>query len=335
MLAVLFRSQDTLPALLRSLPNATKRPLELVLVDNCPDSPTPLGDTEGIQHVVREESERNVGFAAAVNRAATLARAPWLVLVNPDAELGARSIDTLLDAASGAPAAGVLAPMLRDANGVPTLSCYPFPTLGTIAWRHFGLSRWLPGFSGGRLRTATLGADDGKPIAVDWAQGACWLIRRDVWDELGGFDERFLLYCEEVDFCLRARRAGWQTYFVAAASAKHLEAASSRQVIRLKLASHYFSKITYFAAHHSAFSLLALRALFALDLTARVVLRLAGLPVGRPPDARDRLQCYVLVLRSILTRSVVGIRNTWATLATEAGAHRPPATPSPPRPMTA
>jgi len=74
------------------------------------------------------------------------------------------------------------------------------------------------------------------------------LIRRDLLDQLGGFDEDFFLYAEEVDFAFRAAQAGWRSYLVPTARVRHAEGSSTGQVVPLKLASHYFCKAVYFAS---------------------------------------------------------------------------------------
>ena len=96
-----------------------------------------------------------------------------------------------------------------------------------VAWRHLQLRHVLPDLVTGRHRRPTLDPARADPVRVDWAQGACWLIRRAMLDEVGLLDERFFLYAEEVDFAYRAALRGWRTYLVPTATVRHAEGSST------------------------------------------------------------------------------------------------------------
>ncbi len=305
---VAFRSGVTLPGCLAALRRATPAATELIVVDNGAESATTdlvracWPDATVIHNPV------NVGFAAAVNRGVSVARGRHVLLLNPDAEPERDALKILTEVLVARRDAGIVAPRLLDSEGQTVLSCYPFLTLATVAWRHFQIYRVLPNVVLGRYRPRALQAS--APFRVDWAQGACLLIRREVFEQIGPLDERFFLYCEEVDLCRRALRAGWRTCYVPAARVRHAEGGSSRQVVPLKLASHYFSKLLYFDKHAGPGQTNVLRLLLLVDLALRIVYRLF-----RPaPDARERIVSYRAIARALLADRPARIVTRWRAL---------------------
>ncbi len=164
----------------------------------------------------------NIGFAAACNLGASLGDACWLLLLNPDASITPDDVDRLVRVMADDPSVGAVAPLLQNPDGSIQHSQGAAPS----AWHALSVAlllhrRWpkLDGFihnqSAYRAR---------RP--VDWALGACILIRRDVFEELGGLDDRYFLYGEDVDFCIRVRKAGYSVLFEPAARASHVGGAS-------------------------------------------------------------------------------------------------------------
>ncbi|MCC6180057.1 MAG: glycosyltransferase family 2 protein [Chloroflexi bacterium] len=315
VVVVTFRSGTTLLATLGALRLASRRPTELIVVDN--------GDDPDSRAIVRRAwptariivNVTNRGFAAAVNQGIASSRGRLVLLLNPDAEVEPSALDALVGCLEREPRAGVAAARLLDADGQPVLSAYPFLSLATVAWRHFQVYRLLPNVVLGAYRRRTLAPNAVKPVPVDWAQGACLLIQRAVFEAVGGFDERFIFYCEEVDFARRAALAGWQTYYVPTACARHLEGSSSRQVVPFKLASHYISKLLYFEKHAGPNRVLVLRGLLSLDLALRYLYRL----VRRPPDASVRQASYVRIIRALLTERPRRVYEEWRAMAVAIG----------------
>lgn len=312
---VTFRSGATLrgalDALIRSAPLGT----ELAVVENGGDD-----DVEDLVHAVWPTatvivSQTNVGFAVGVNAGVGVTSGEAILLLNPDAEVEPGTIKTLLKALDQLPDAGIVAPRMLDEHGRPVLSCYPFLSPLAVAWRHLQLIRLFPNAVLGRYRRATLAPAQTEPVPVDWAQGACLLIRRDLLDEVGRLDPEFFLYAEEVDLAKRVTRAGWKTYLIPTARVRHAEGSSSGQVVPLKLASHYLSKAVYFQKHHSVAAQDAVRAILLLDLGLRMVYRAIGVLRGQPADARQRLMAYVQTARLLLRTPPDQLAMAWRALA--------------------
>lgn len=261
----------------------------------------------------------NRGFGAAVNQALALAQGRAVLIINPDTLLPIGLVSQLLDHLDRHPAVGIAAPRLADAAGQPVLSAYPFLTPATVAWRHFQVNRLWPGQVGGRYRSATLAPPTATAINVDWVQGACLLLRRSMLDEIGGFDERFFLYAEEVDLMRRAHLANWQTHLLTWLVVRHREGSSSEQVVPLKLASHYFSTQLYFEKHHPGRQAGLVRLILLFDLALRCLYRLIGVARGRPPDALIRLRTYLLIARTLATGDATAIERRWRAVVASTG----------------
>lgn len=238
-------------------------PLEIVVVDNASsdeglrEARSMFADSEGLRFL---HSERNLGFAGAINEAARSTEADGLLVLNPDVLISGRAIVELTRAMARYPGLGAAAPILRSPDGAPQLgfTVRRFPTLGSTLAELFLLHKlwprnpWTAMYLGSDdliLRAYLTGtelptgpnADRNEPYLVEQPAGACLLIRREAYDAVNGFDERFYpAWFEDVDFCRRLCAAGYQAAVVAQASAVHEGGYSARA-----LGSSAFAKIWY------------------------------------------------------------------------------------------
>lgn len=170
-------------------------------------------------HVI--ENADNAGFAKANNQAFAYSQAPLLFLLNPDAEVTAGAIDTLIACLNADARIGACGPRLLNTDGSLQHSVWRNPpTAGEIIVTGVGLWRLIPHRLRGRL---LLGGhwDHATRRAVPMLFGAAILARRQMIDEVGGLDERFHMYGEDYEWCLRITRAGWQLIFEPAAAVTH------------------------------------------------------------------------------------------------------------------
>ncbi len=194
----------------------------IIVVDNASPGSAEAAAAASVYGVTIERLPRNRGFAGGVNagvRAACRQRSDgspvaaaavgpeWLLLLNPDVTVPPGFLDQLqamLEVWSRRrPRAGIIGLGLRNRDGSPQPSCGRDPTLwGTV----LGLLR-------PRDRRKCLPLPMGREQAVDWASGGCLLVRRECFEQLHGLDEAFFLYYEDVDFCRRARLAGWEVWY--------------------------------------------------------------------------------------------------------------------------
>lgn len=193
--------------------------------------------------------DRNLGFAAGTNAGLRATSGRFVLWLNPDCELTNGGIHELLEAFEREPTLGVIGPKVTGPGGDLQPSCRSFPSYQTAFFsRQSVLTRLFPAnpFSERYLRA---GEDSERRRDGDWVSGACLLHRREVADGIGGIDERFFMYCEDVDFCLRARAAGWRVAYHPGLEVKHYLAGSTRKLPLRMIREHHRSMWSYYAKH--------------------------------------------------------------------------------------
>ncbi|HEV8559971.1 MAG TPA: sugar transferase [Actinophytocola sp.] len=272
---------------------------EVVVVDNAStdESASDLA-AEGLPLRVISNAT-NLGFAGACNQGAAGCRSDQLLFLNPDTRLhrGAlRAVGRFLETVA-AQRVGICGARIVDEQGRPTVSCSRFPTLRILVGKMTNLDRVLPHiFPPHHLRSEeTLTSQP-----VDQVIGAFYLVRRSLFVELGGFDEGYFLYYEEVDLALRARQRGWLSYLVSEAQVQHVGNVSTNRVRAARL-GHSLSSRTRFARQHWPRWQAAL--LVALTLSVELAARLARAAVHRSPtELRDTVAGYRAYLRWLAPR---------------------------------
>ncbi len=209
-------------------------------------------------------NSENAGFARGNNLALAQAQGRYLFLLNPDTELCPGALVALVDYMDAHPDVGVTGPRLFYGDGSPQSSRRRFPTLATAFFESTKLQQWFP-----RNRVLThyymLDTSDGAEQEVDWLNGSALFVRREVYEQLGGFDESFFMYSEELDWCYRIKRAGWRIVYLPAAQVTHYEGQSSEQVVAQRDIHFHSSKIRFFRKYHGAWPAALLR-LFLLSM---------------------------------------------------------------------
>lgn len=243
--------------------------------------------------LVRNETNR--GFGAACNQGAAGSRADYLLFLNPDTRLLpdtlARSL-AFLESPDQA-ITGICGIRLLDDGGHASTSAARFPSPRILFGEATGLGRLLPGVFPRHLLTARDCADTRD---VDQVIGAYFVMRRPLFESLGGFDERFFVYFEEVDLSLRARLAGFRSMFFAGATAHHTGGLSSDQVKSARLFYTLRGRLLYAWKHFSPFSRALVMAItFGVEWPARALrARLQGGTAPRETaEAFRRLRAFV------------------------------------------
>lgn len=244
---------------LASLSLATDRPVRVLMADNGSTDGAPQEALQRYPDVQLFETGANLGYGGAVNRAVTqLAKESanagdgdleeFLIVANPDVQWGPGSIDALLSAAARWPHAATLGPLIREPDGSVYPSARHLPSLirgGMHAvvgplWR---TNPWTTAYRQERLEPSE------RPVG--WLSGACLLVRRAAFDAVGGFDERYFMYMEDVDLGDRFGRAGWLNVYVPSAEVLHNKGHSTGRDPASNLAAHHRSTYTYLADRHT------------------------------------------------------------------------------------
>jgi GT2 family glycosyltransferase len=230
---------EPVPELERCLDALRPQVGELVVVANLPGT-----KVSGVRVL---ENERPVGFAANANRGIAETSTPFVVVCNPDTKAASDAIGILRDFANARPRAGIVGPELRHADGSLNPSRRRFPTVGGTLVRRTPLRRVL-----GRTQRAHYGLDEhpAEPVEADWLLGAFLFLRRRMLDELGGFDEGFRLYGEDIDLAYRAAKAGWQRWYVPEAKVVHVHAAvTDRRLFTRRTLWHWRGILRFVRKH--------------------------------------------------------------------------------------
>jgi N-acetylglucosaminyl-diphospho-decaprenol L-rhamnosyltransferase len=222
---------------------------EVLVVDNAStDGSVDMLDTE-FTWATLIRSPRNGGFAHGNNLALRRARGDAILVLNPDTLMPQQGIAHLMQQLTGHPEAGVVGPKLLRPDGTMHLACRrSFPTPSVAFYRLTGLSRLFassPRF--GRYNLTFVDPD--LAIEVDSVCGACLLIRRSVVERVGLLDERFFMYGEDLDWCLRTQQAGWTVRYEPGIVVQHQHGAASRQRA-LRTTYHFFRAMDLFYRKH-------------------------------------------------------------------------------------
>lgn len=242
------------------------------------------GSADGTPEMVRREFptlrlmalEENVGFAAGNNRALRAAleefppdRLQYLWLLNPDTEVLPGATAALVGALERNPRAGIAGPKLLYPDGSFQHSAFRFPGLVQLTFDLFPLPARLyeTPLNGRYPRRLYKGKE---PFPVDHPLGAAMMVRRDAVDRVGLMDEGYRLYCEEIDWCWRMRRAGWGALCVPTAQVIHHAGGSTGQVPIPSFVNLWTSRARLYARHHPRPVFLLARLLVRVGMQRRM-----------------------------------------------------------------
>lgn len=239
---VSFNSADYLPDCLRSL--RSEGVDEVVVVDNA--------STDGSAGVVSAcdpaatvvEAGGNLGFGSAANLGVARTFADHVLILNPDAVVEPGTMKALSDALDRDQGLAVVGPRMENLDGSLYPSVRRFPNL-TVAFGHAFLGLVWPANPYTRRYRMLDWDHDSLSADVDWVSGACMLVRRSAFDVIGGFDEAYFMYVEDVDLCWRLGNAGWRIGYEPGGRVVHAVGGSSRSVPYRMIAQHHRSLLRF------------------------------------------------------------------------------------------
>lgn len=281
VLLVSYRTRELTLACLESLKAATRTPYETIVVDNDSRDGTVESLRESMPEVRVVPSNRNLGFGAAVNLAASRAAGDYLLLLNTDTSVHPGAVDHLLDFARSRPSNGLYGGVTLSPDGsVDPHSVWGAPTpWSTICWG-LGLTIVFPCST--VFDPESLGGwnrDSVRDVPV--ITGALLLVAKEAWVDLDGFDEAFFMYSEDVDLCLRARKRGWRPVMTPDARITHLRGASSTRPDKLVMVMK--GRVTLLRKHWPLPLQLLGVALLDVGVALRALGEVAGASGRRPP----------------------------------------------------
>jgi GT2 family glycosyltransferase len=222
-------------------------PHEIAVVDNASSDGTADYVAERWPTIVLVRNAANVGFARATNQGIRATTAPLALLLNSDTVVPAGALDTLRSALIADASSAIAGPRLVDDHGTAELSFGRM--IGPLNELRQKASGRLVAHGPAWVRRRVL-ARTSRPQHVDWVSGACLMVRRDVAEAVGLLDERYAMYCEDVDFCASVRRWGWTVLYTPAAEVIHLRGRSAAVMPTATSLAYRRSQVAFYEKHH-------------------------------------------------------------------------------------
>lgn len=242
-----YKTQDLTIACLKSVISKFKKEmesdkLEIIVADNGSKDASVAEiskSTAGVKNINILENKENLGFAKGMNKASQNAKGKYLLFLNSDTEILNKGLTGMIEFLDSNKKVGILGGKFTNKDGSPQPSCGEFYTL-------FNLFLMLIG--GERL--GLLRESPSVIKKIDWVSGGFMMVRRDVFKKLGGFDEHFFMYMEDMDICYRAGIKGWATYFYPGAYILHSGHGSSSRTFAI---INIYKGISYFYKKHKSY----------------------------------------------------------------------------------
>ncbi len=296
VIIVSWNVRELLRACLRSLPLNDPQ-TEIIVVDSASCDGTAAMVRDEFPTVALIASETNLGYSRGNNLGLQAARGRYLLVLNPDTEIVGDALRAMCTYMDEHPDVGALGPHMAYADGAPQPTRRRFPTPLTA----FFESTWLQSLAPRSLLAHFYAGDlpANETVEVDWVVGAALLLRRAAYEQVGGFDENFFMYSEELDLCRRLKAAGWRIAHLPSARIIHHEARSSAQVPAATHIRFNASKVRYFRKYHGALFAETLRLFLLANFAVQLAIEwLKGLLGHKRELRRARIEIYREVLRS-------------------------------------
>lgn len=223
-----------------------------IVIDNSSSDGTPDLVEAEFPHVTLVRNPENLGFGRGCNIGFAQTQARYVLVLNPDVVTSPQAIDALVVFAECIPSLGILAPLLVNTDGSRQFSCRTVQTGLTVLFRRTPLGK-MPLATSFLRRHLMENIPLDRPSEVDWVLGAYMLVRREALQSVGGFDERFFLYCEDVDWCLRMWKHNWKVIFnpLVASFHQHQQASRGLNLAKRTTLLHLHSFVRFFAKYPS------------------------------------------------------------------------------------
>lgn len=287
VVVVNWNTRDELRDCLKSALAADSGSAEIVVVDNA--------STDGSVEMLHGEfpdvrlirNAENLGFAAASNQGIKASSGRYVILLNPDCVVHPGAFTELVRFGDAHPEVGIFGIRILNSNGTVFESCRRFPTLAAGIFRNAILARLFP--NNPYIKEYLMADWDHSEVAeVDWVSGAALVARRETLDKIGLLDERFFMYCEDVDIAYRAKQAGWKVMYFPGATVVHLRARSSDQNPVPMIIAFHRSMHAFFKKHYAAQSSILTRVVVPLGLILRTLLLVTHNKLARTFGRRYR-----------------------------------------------
>jgi N-acetylglucosaminyl-diphospho-decaprenol L-rhamnosyltransferase len=295
---VSWNVRDILRDCLQSIQNTVHNiTYEIIVVDSASsDQSAEMVKTE-FPHVTLLAQSENVGFTKGNNIGLAIATGRHLFLLNPDTIVLDDAIEQMVRYLDHNPSVGIVGAHTLNADRTHQSTRRRFPTFTTALFE----STWLQPYAPQAILKQFYAQDipDDAIAPVDWVQGSALMANRQVYDQIGGLDTGFVMFSEEIDWCKRAKDAGWEVVYHGHAKIIHLGGQSTAQAPAQKHIYFQESKLRYFNKHHGMLKAQLLRAFLMLNYLWEIFLHGIKALIGHKRDLRlQYIRTYWQVLRS-------------------------------------
>ena len=225
---------------------------EVIVVDNSEDDPGMQALKASFSKVRYIFNHCNVGFSKANNQAAKIAQGDDLIFINPDTILTDQAINSMQSYFCSNSEAGALGPKVLNPNGSIQYSCRRYPTLWTGLFNRYSILSQLFPQNPFTSEYLMLDIDHNGILPVDWLSGCCLMVRKKVFEEIGGFDENYFLFNEDVDLCRTINETGRTVIYFPKAIANHKVSTSNDMKSAKVILKRHLGMMHYFKKHHRA-----------------------------------------------------------------------------------
>lgn len=272
---------------------------QVIVVDSASQDETVAIIQERFPWVHLYPQTENVGFVRGNNIGLNYAVGRDIMLLNPDTEVFENTLPRLVEILHSSPTIGVVGPHTFNTDGSHQSSRRRFPTVLVGIFESTWFESMAPSVIE-RFRVADM-PDDGV-YPVDWVQGHALLGRSAVWEQIGGLDERYIMFSEELDWCKRAKQAGWEVYYVGDARLVHHGGQSTSQVKSRSHIHFQHSKLRYFRKYHGRLVVALIWTVLLVNYVLQLGLEAVKWLIGHKREMRaERIGTYWMVLCSLFS----------------------------------
>ena len=245
------------------------REFEVIVIDNASEDGSIKMITQQFPQVRLILNKSNKGFAKANNQGLREMGGEFALLLNPDTIVREEAIDKMVEFMKENDDVGILGPKIINPDGSSQASAFSYPTL---------IDDIILGFRSNLLFTGKFISHyhsrlyhlPNHPFRVDWVSGACLMIRKKTIEDIGLLDERFFLFAEDLDWCLRAKNGGWKVIYFPRACIVHYGGQSTKKNLQIKIWSFYFKRFYFAKKYRGRFSMGFLKFVSFFELLAKI-----------------------------------------------------------------
>ncbi len=271
--------------------------IQIIVVDSASEDNTVQMVKSEFPHVLLLPQAENIGFTRGNNIGFEAATGRYHLLLNPDTVILDNALERMVAYLDAHPDVGIVGPHTLNTDGTHQSTRRRFPTPALAFFESTWLQKFAPRSMLDRFYVRDI--PDDAIAEVDWVQGSALMARRDVYAQIGGLDTGFVMFSEELDWCKRAKDAGWRVVYLGDTRIIHHGGASTGQVVAHKHIYFQASKLRYFRKHHGVGVAWALRLFLLASYLWQIGIEgLKGLLGSKRDLRRERIRAYWQVIRS-------------------------------------